>query len=159
VTIARRIRAPAVSTAFGAVASVIFGLALASTLVAIFVIPDVERVELAYAANWLGAIVLNRIGRGRWSVWDQAERQVAYGLVADVPVNRRPVAVSAAGFLVIAVDLAAWVVFGASDWIVAGFAVGVALILAGMALGASAWRRYGDPTGTPGAVESARGTV
>ena len=66
---------------------------------------------------------------------------------------------AAAGFLTIGLVLAAWVLVGASTWIVAGIASGIALILLGMALGARAWRRYGDPTGAPGAVESARGSV
>jgi hypothetical protein len=158
-SVARRIRAPAASTAFGAVASTMFGLALASAVVAIFRIPDLEEVELAYVAIWLGAIVVLRLGRGRWSVWDRAERQVAYGLTANVPVDRGPVTLSAAGFLLVALVLAAWVLVGSSTGIVVGVAVGIALILASMALGARAWRRYGDSTGTPSAVETARGLV
>ncbi|HEX5149197.1 MAG TPA: hypothetical protein VFW02_08965, partial [Candidatus Limnocylindrales bacterium] len=157
--VARRIHAPAASSAFGAVASVVFGLALASSVVAIFRIPDLEQVELAYVAIWVGAYVVLSLGRGRWAVWDQAERQVAYGLTADVPVDRRPVLAAAAGFLIVALVLAAWVLVGASTWVVAGIAAGIALILVGMALGARAWRQYGDPTGTPAAVESARGSV
>ncbi|MDO8485070.1 MAG: hypothetical protein Q7S35_09015 [Candidatus Limnocylindrales bacterium] len=157
--VARRIKAPAASSAFGAVASTIFWLALASSIVAIFRIPDLEQVELAYVAIWAGAIVVLRIGHGRWSVWDRAERQVAYGLIADVPVDRRPVTVSAAGFLLVGLVLAAWVLVGASAWIVSGISLGIALVLLGMALGVRAWRRYGDPTGSPGAVESARGSV
>jgi len=158
-TIARRVRAPAASSAFGAVASVVFGVSLAASGVAIFRIPDLEQVELAYVAIWVGAFVVLSIGRGRWSVWDHAEREVAYGLTADVPVDRLPVLAASAGFLVVGLVAAAWVLVGASTWVVAGIAVGIALILAGMALGARAWRRYGDPTGTPGAVESARGST
>jgi O-antigen/teichoic acid export membrane protein len=157
--IARSIRAPAASSAFGGVASTLFIVALASAVVAIFRIPDLERVELAYVAIWVAAYVVLNLGRGRWSVWDRAERQVAYGLVGDVPVDRRPVAVSAAGFLLAAVVLATWVLAGASVWIVVGIALGVLLVGAGMTLGARAWRGYGDPTGTPSAVESARGSV
>ena len=157
--VARRMKAPAASSAFGAVASAIFGLALASSIVAIFRIPHMEGAELAYVAIWVGTAAVLAIGRGRWSVWDMAERQVAYGLVADVPVNRRPVMVSASGLLLVGLALAAWVLLGASGWVAAGIAVAVGLILAGMALGARAWRRYGDPTGTPGAVETARGST
>jgi hypothetical protein len=157
--VARWIKAPAASSAFGGVASTIFTIALASSVVAIFRITGLERVELAYVAIWLGAYIVIRLGRGRWAVWDQAERQVAYGLVADVPVDRRPVALSAGGFLLVAVVLAVWVLAGASGWVVVGVAIALLLILAGMAVGARAWRRYGDPTGTPGAVESARGAV
>lgn len=157
--VARWIKAPAASTAFGAVASTLFVLALASAVVAIFTIPDLEQVELAYVAIWVGAIVVLRFGRGRWSVWDRAERQVAYGLKAAVPVDRRPVMLSAAGFLLSGLVLAAWILTGASSWILTGIAAGIALIGAGMALGAKVWRRYGDATGTPNAVESARGSV
>ena len=157
--VARWIKAPAASTAFGAVASTLFGLALASAVVAIFSIRDLEQVELAYVAIWVGAIVVLRFGRGRWSVWDHAERQVAYGLKAAVPVDRRPVMLSAAGFLLSDLVLAAWVLTGANSWILAGIAAGIALIVAGMALGAKVWRRYGDATGTPNAVETARGSV
>jgi len=157
--VARRIRAPAASGAFGAVASIVFTVALASSVVVIFRTPDLEQVELAYIAVWVGAYVVLNVGRGRWSVWDHAERQVAYGLTADVPVDRRPVLAAAAGFLVVGLVLAAWVLVGASTWVVAGIVAAIVLILIGMALGARAWRRYGDPTGTPGAVESARGST
>jgi hypothetical protein len=157
--VARQIRAPAASSAFGAVASIVFGVALASSVVVIFRIPDLEQVELAYIAIWAGAYVVLNAGRGRWSVWDHAERQVAYGLTAAVSVDRRPVLAAAGGFLLVGLVLAAWVLVGASTWVVAGIAAGVALILLGMALGARAWRRYGDPTGTPDAVETARGSV
>ncbi len=157
--VAREIRAPAASSAFGAVASVVFGVALASSVVAIFRIPDLEQVEIAYVAIWVAAYVVLGAGRGRWAVWDHAERQVAYGLTADVPVDRRPVLAAAAGFLLVGLVLAAWVLLGASTWVVAGIVLGIVLILLGMALGARAWRRYGDPTGTPAAVETARGSV
>jgi len=158
-TVTRLIRAPAASGAFGAVASVLFGVALASSVVVIFRIPDLERVELAYVAIWAGAYVVLGIGRGRWSIWDHAERQVAYGLTANVTVDRRPVLASAAGFMLVALVLAAWVLVGASSWVVAGIVGGIVLILAGMTLGARAWRRYGDPVGAPPAVETARGSV
>jgi len=157
--VAREIRAPAASSAFGAVASFVFGVALASSVVVIFRIPDLEQVELAYIAVWAGAYVVLNLGRGRWAVWDQAERQVAYGPTADVPVDRRPVLAAATGFLLVGLVLAGWVLVGASTWVVAGIAAGIALILFGMTLGARAWRRYGDPTGMPAAVETARGSV
>lgn len=157
--VVRTIGAAAASSAFGAVASAVFVVALASSVVAIFRVPDLEQVELAYVGIWLGAYVVLRAGRGRWSVWDRAERQVGYGPIADVPVDRRPVLAAGAGFLLLGLVLAAWVLVGASTWVVAGIVAGVVLILLGMALGARAWGRYGDPTGTPAAVESARGSV
>jgi hypothetical protein len=157
--IARVIRAPAASSAFGAIASIVFLVALAASLVAIFRIPDLERVELAYVAVWIGAYAVLRIGNGRWAVWDNAERQIAYGTIANVPVDRTPVLAAASGFLLVAVDLAAWVLLGSSGWIVAGMVVAIGLIVLAMALGARAWRRYGDPTSAPTSVESARGSV
>ena len=159
VTLARRVQAPAASSAFGSVASVLFGLALASSIVAIFRIPNLEHAEIAYAAIWAGAYAVLGVGRGRWALWDRAERQVAYGLVADVVVDRRPVIVSSVGFLLAAPVLATWVLTGANTWIVIGLVTSIVLVLAGMALGARAWRRYGDPTGSPNSVQSARGSV
>jgi hypothetical protein len=157
--IVNRVRAPALSSAFGAFSSIFFMLALAAAVIAIFQIPDLEVAEIAYAVIWIGAFAVLSAGRNRWSLWDKAERQIAYGLVAHVEVNRRPAIISGIGFMVIGVTLAAWVITGASNLIALGVIVGIVLVVIGMVWGAKAWRQYGDPVVAPGSVESARGST
>ncbi len=157
--IVNRVRAPALSSAFGAASSIFFVLALAAAVIAIFQIKDLERAEIAYVIIWVGAFLVLSAGRNRWSLWDKAERQIAYGLVGHVPVNRRPAVMSSVGFMLVGVTLAAWVITGANNAIALGVLVGVVLIVAGMAWGAKAWRQYGDSVVAPGSVESARGST
>ena len=120
---------------------------------------DLERAELAYVVIWIGAFLVLSAGRNRWSLWDRAERQIAYGLVGHVEVNRRPAIMSAVGFMLVGVTLAAWVITGASNAIALGIMVGIVLVVVGMAWGAKAWRKYGDSVVAPGSVESARGST
>ena len=154
-----RVRAPALSSAFGAMSSILFTLAMAAAVITIFSIEDLEVAEVAYFVIWVVAFLVLSAGRNRWSLWDRAERQIAYGLVGDVPVDRKPAIASSIGFMAIGITLAAWMLIGANPWIVLIVAAGVVLIVAGMAWGAKAWRDYGDPVVEPGSVESARGSV
>jgi hypothetical protein len=155
----RRVHAPALSSAFGVASSILFTLAMGAAVIAIFRIDRLEQAEIAYVVIWIGTFLVLSAGRNRWSVWDQAERQVAYGLVGDVPVERRPAIVSAIGFVVVGLTLAGWVLNGANQWVLLGVTGGVVLIVIGMAWGAKAWRKYGDAVVAPGSVESARGSV
>lgn len=154
-----RVRAPALSSAFGTASSIVFTFAMVAAVVAIFRIPQLELAEIAYVVIWIGAFLVLSAGRNRWSLWDRAERQIAYGLVGAVPVNRYPAIVSSVGFVIVGLTLAAWVIAGANPWIVIVVVTGIALIVVGMAWGAKAWRQYGDPVVAPGSVESARGSV
>ena len=155
----KRVRAPVLSSAFGAASSIFFTIALAAGVIAIFRIARLERAEVAYVVIWIGAFLVLSAGRNRWSLWDRAERQIAYGLVGHVEVDRNPAIMSSIGFIVVAVTLAAWVITGANMGIALGVAGGALLIVIGMAWGAKAWRRYGDSVIEPGSVESARGST
>ncbi len=108
---------------------------------------------------WIGAFLVLSAGRNRWSLWDQAERQAAYGLVGAITVNRWPAIASSIGFVIVGLTLAAWVITGANVGIWFGLSGGIVLIVIAMAWGAKAWRQYGDPVVAPGSVESARGSV
>lgn len=153
------VRAPALSSAFGATSSILFTLAMAAAVITIFSIESLEVAEVAYVVIWVVAFLVLSAGRNRWSLWDRAERQIAYGLVGDVPVDRKPAIASSIGFMAIGITLAAWMLIGANPWIVLIVAAGIVLIVAGMAWGAKAWRDYGDPVVEPGSVELARGSV
>jgi hypothetical protein len=155
----KTVKAPALSSAFGVASSIFFTFAMAAAVVAIFTIPQLEVAEVAYVVIWIGAFLILSAGRNRWSLWDRAERQIAYGLVGAVKVNRYPAIISSIGFMIIGLVLAAWVITASSPWIVIGVSLGVVLIVLGMAWGAKAWRQYGDPVVAPGSVESARGSV
>ncbi len=157
--IVNRVRAPALSSAFGVASSIFFTAALAASVIAIFRIDRLERAEIAYVVIWVGAFLVLSAGRNRWSLWDRAERQIAYGRLGDVPVDRRPAILSSVGFMVVGVTLATWVITGANVWIALGVLAGVVLIVVGMAWGAKAWRQYGDPVVAPGSVGSARGST
>ena len=156
---AQRWRASVVSTAYALVAVVLFAAGLGSAVLTILRSPQLEVAEIAYVAIWAVAAVLFTAGNARWANWDRAERRIAYGSVAAVRVDRRPVIASAGGFLVLAATLAVLILSGPSVWIVYLAFVGLALIGLGAALGARAWRGTADPVATPDAVESARGSV
>ncbi len=155
----KAVRAPALSSAFGVASSVFFAFAMVAAVVAIFRIPDLELAEVAYVVIWIGAFLVLSAGRNRWSLWDQAERQAAYGLVGAITVNRWPAIASSIGFVIVGLTLAAWVITGANVGIWFGLSGGIVLIVIAMAWGAKAWRQYGDPVVAPGSVESARGSV
>ena len=106
------VRAPALSSAFGATSSILFTLAMAAAVITIFSIESLEVAEVAYVVIWVVAFLVLSAGRNRWSLWDRAERQIAYGLVGDVPVDRKPAIASSIGFMAIGITLAAWMLIG-----------------------------------------------
>ena len=156
---AQQWRASAVSTGYAVVAVALFAAGLGSAVLTILRSPELEVAEIAYVAIWAVAGVLLTVGNARWANWDRAERRIAYGSVAAVRVDRRPVIASAAGFLVLAATLSALILAGPSVWIVYAAILGLVLIGLGAALGARAWRGSADPVAAPDAVESARGSV
>ncbi len=158
-TLAAALRSAVVSNAYAWIASVLFLGALACSLLTILRDPEREWAEIAYVAIWGGAWLLLSAGAARWSAWDRAERRIAYGPVAAVPVERRPVLVTSAGMLVLAAALMLLVLVGPNEWVVYGTVLAAALVVIGAISGAAAWRGAGNPVAAPEAVESARGSV
>ena len=156
---AQAVRATVVSSAYAVAAVAVFLAALACTVLTIMRSPQFEQVEVAYVVIWGTAFLLLAAGNARWANWDRHERRVAYGPRGDVPVDRRPVLVSALGFLVLVATLAGLVLAGPSVWIVYAGVAGVVLVAIGAALGAGRWRGSANPVAAPDAVESARGSV
>ena len=157
--LADRSRSPFVSNAYAAVATAVFLAALACSALAFMRSAELERAEIAYVAIWIVAFALVSAGSARWAGWDRVERLIAYGPVAGVHVDRRPVIFTSAGFLTIAGSLMALALAGPSVWVVYAALIGIALIGIGASFGAYAWRAYGNPVAAPDAVESARGSV
>ncbi len=152
--IASNLRVPLIANAYAAVSSVIFVVALACSVVAIFRLPEVATAELAYMAIWIGAYVVLSVGRARWTGWDRVERQVARGPLGDVAVERRPVVATSLGMVLISICLIGLVMFGPTAGVEATGVVGIVAIIVGMAWGAAAWRHYGNPVAAPGPVET-----
>ena len=147
---------PVATIVFGGVASGLFVLCLFASVVAIFKRPGIELAELAYATIWIGFVIVYRIGLWFWKFWDRRERQLAYGLVGQIRVNRWPAIVGAVGLVLLAVA-------------VAMFALGLPLQLPiGLSLASlviAAWTLYlagrasegiADGVSAPGPVMSAR---
>ena len=153
--LASRSDSAVVSNAYAGVAILVFGLALASSGVAIFRIEEVVDAEFGYIAIWVGAFALLAIGRGRWAGWDRVERQVAHGPVAAVAVDRRPVVATSAGVVALAVAFVGFILVGVTDWVEWAVGLGLVLIVVGMGLGAWLWRTGRNPVASPGPVEQA----
>jgi hypothetical protein len=156
---AQRVRVTVVSSAYAVGAVVAFLVALVSSLLAILRSPELEVAEIAYAAMWVGAAIVLAAGNARWSNWDRFERRVAYGPVADVPVDRRPVLATSTGFLVLAATLALLILTGPSVWIVYLAVASLGLIALGASLATRDWRGAANPVAAPEPVDSARGSV
>jgi hypothetical protein len=142
--------------AYAVVASAIFIVALASSVVAIFRVPDVIDSEFAYVTIWVGAYILLTVGRARWGAWDRVERQVARGAVGAIEIDRRPVIFTSGGLLSAAFALMGLVL--AWPPMISGGLVLLAavLILMGIAYGAIVWhdpKRPNNPVSSPGPVE------
>ena len=152
-------RVTVVSSAYASAAVIVFLAALACTGLAILRSPEFEHVEVGYATIWATAAILFAAGTSRWANWDRFERLIAYGPLADVPVDRRPVLASALGFLTLATTLAALVLAGPSVWIAYAGLLGVVLVIVGAALGARFWKDAADPVAAPESIKSARGSV
>jgi hypothetical protein len=155
----QRVRTSVVSTAYAVGAVVAFLVGLASAILAILRSADLEVAELAYATLWIGAAVLLAAGYARWSNWDRFERRVAYGPVADVKVDRRPVLLTSAGFLVLVATLALLILAGPSVWVVYLAIAALALIALGAGFATRDWKGAANPVAAPEPVESARGSV
>ena len=142
--------------AYAVVASAIFVVALASSVVALFRVRDVIDSEFAYVAIWVGAYILLTVGRARWGAWDRVERQMARKAVGAVELDRHPVIFTSGGLLSTAFALMGLVL--AWPAMVSGGLVLLAavLILIGIAYGAIVWhdpKRPNNPVASPGPVE------
>lgn len=157
--LAGRLRSPTMANAYATAATVLFILALACSALSFLRSPELERAEISYVAIWAVALALLTAGTARWAGWDRVERRIAYGPVAAVAVDRRPVLFTSVGFVALAGTLMALTLAGPSVWVVYAAVAGVACIAIGAGLGAYVWRGYGNPVAAPDSVESARGSV
>jgi hypothetical protein len=147
----------AASRFLGVGATVLFLVAIASTVVTIFNRDGLEMAELGYVAIWLAFLVLYRIGHQRWRQWDRVERKAAYLDPREVPApSRTPALVSAFGFLTATAALVAYTFDWAPEVFGALAISAITLIVVAILIGARAWSRHGDRTAEPPPVESAR---
>jgi hypothetical protein len=142
--------------AYAVVASAIFILALACSVVAIFRIPDVVDSEFAYVAIWVGAYILLTVGKARWGAWDRVERQVARRAVGAVEVDRKPVIFTSGGLLAAAFALMGLVLSWPAQVSGGLVLLSAVLILIGIVYGVISWHdpdRPSNPVASPGPVE------
>ena len=150
----RRSKRPAAASLFGFVSTVVFVLAMASSVITIFQRDGLELGELGYIFIWVAFLVLYKIGHSRWSQWDRVERIDSYGGPEQKLVTRGPAVVSSLGFVLAATAIIAYV-FGWPIPVVGMFAaISIGLILTAIAWSAAAWQR-GDPIAAPPPVGAA----
>jgi hypothetical protein len=154
--LARAIRSPATTRAFGTVAAVVFIAAIACAGVAIFGPDGLPDAETAYVVIWVTFVILYRLGLSRWHHWDHLERHIACEPTADRPVNRWPAYLTSAALLLAvgAVSIAILDWENGRRFVIALLIVAAGVAGAGYIVGTAVARNRSDPIAAPDSVES-----